>query len=148
MAFQKDDLVIIRVKEHERPILGTVLIIQGDSLLSVIPNHTKHYLSEEPSVYFAGVDFVDFKKVTFEEGLFAQNLTPSVSESSPRNKGSMDKYFIDLEAYEESFCCNECSNDRKSEFTYQRSVSNGEVWLCKFCKSEILPTHKPNEDNY
>lgn len=65
-----------------------------------------------------------------------------------KNKGGYDKYLSDLKIYEQWFSCNECGNDEKSQHTYQRSVSNGEVWVCNYCKTETLTPHEPNEDNY
>ena len=62
--------------------------------------------------------------------------------------GGVDKYLIDLEAYEESLYCSSYGNDSKKTFNYQRTVSNGEVYWCNRCKTENLVSHKPNEDNY
>lgn len=60
----------------------------------------------------------------------------------------MEKYIKDLNDWEHSFYCNECGNDNKKDFTYHRTVANGEVWDCKFCKTERLIQDQPNEDNY
>lgn len=60
----------------------------------------------------------------------------------------MDKYFDDLEEYENDLYCSECGNDSKATFTYSRTVANGEVWYCKRCQKENLTLNKPNEDDY
>jgi len=57
-------------------------------------------------------------------------------------------YFDDLEKWENSFYCNECGCDKITDFAYDRTVSNGEVWHCKHCKTETNVSDKPNEDNY
>ena len=65
----------------------------------------------------------------------------------PVGKG-IDAYFKDLEDYENKFQCNECGEDEKSGFGYNRTVANGEVWTCKNCKTEKIVSNKPNEDDY
>lgn len=57
-------------------------------------------------------------------------------------------YYEDMENYESSFSCTDCGNQLPSNFTYERTVANGEVWLCKSCGKEILVDHEPNADNY
>jgi hypothetical protein len=57
-------------------------------------------------------------------------------------------YFEDLEKCENGFYCNECGCDKNTDFIYDRSVANGEVWHCKRCKTETIVDDKPNEDNY
>lgn len=59
----------------------------------------------------------------------------------------MEDYLKDIEDWESSFCCN-CGEDTFEKFTWQRSVSNGEVWECEDCGSECLVDHQPNEDDY
>jgi DNA-directed RNA polymerase subunit RPC12/RpoP len=61
---------------------------------------------------------------------------------------SINRYFDDLEEWENSFSCNECGCDNITDFTYDRTVANGEVWICKYCKTERLVKNKPNEDRY
>jgi len=61
---------------------------------------------------------------------------------------TMEKYFKDLEEWEMSFECNNCGELEQENFTYDRTVSNGEVWICKNCKTEHLVSEKPNEDDY
>ena len=62
--------------------------------------------------------------------------------------GGIDKYFQDLEKWENSFYCNECGSDKVTDFSYSRTVSNGEVHACKNCKTETVVSEKPNEDKY
>jgi hypothetical protein len=62
--------------------------------------------------------------------------------------GGLDKYFEDLEKWEHSFYCNECGCDEISDFAYDRTMSSGEVWHCKRCKTETITGNKPNEDDY
>lgn len=59
-----------------------------------------------------------------------------------------NSYFEDLEKWENEFYCNECGCDKVTGFYYDRTVANGEVWICKNCKTEDLVSEKPNEDNY
>jgi hypothetical protein len=68
--------------------------------------------------------------------------------SSSVDTGGIDKYFEDLEKWENSFYCNECGCDKITDFAYDRTVSNGEVWHCKHCKTETIVDNKPNEDRY
>jgi predicted metal-binding protein len=74
------------------------------------------------------------------------NIKPKV-EKKPKN-GGIDKYFHDLEKWENSFYCNECGRDEKKDFAYDRTVANGEAWHCTNCKTEFCVGNKPNEDNY
>lgn len=62
--------------------------------------------------------------------------------------GNLDKYFEDLQNYEDELYCSNCGNDSKKTFNYVRTVANGEVYWCKRCKTENLVNEKPNEDNY
>ena len=39
-------------------------------------------------------------------------------------------------------------NPMTTDFNYCRTVANGDVFICKNCKNEIVVDHKPNEDNY
>jgi hypothetical protein len=57
-------------------------------------------------------------------------------------------YFKDLEKWEESFWCNECGEDKMNGFYYDRTVANGEVWICRNCKNQTMVNEQPNEDNY
>jgi len=68
--------------------------------------------------------------------------------SSNVDTGGIDKYFDDLEKYENRFYCNECGCNDISDFAFERNVSNGQVWHCKSCKTELVTGHKPNEDKY
>lgn len=54
-------------------------------------------------------------------------------------------YEDDLEDWEQEFGCSQCGNDL---LQYERTVANGEVWICKKCNNENLLNHKPNPDNY
>lgn len=65
-----------------------------------------------------------------------------------QNKCGLNKYFEDLEKWENSFYCNECGCDERSDFYYTRSVANGDVYVCRKCKTETVFGNKPNEDNY
>jgi hypothetical protein len=62
--------------------------------------------------------------------------------------GNLDKYFEDLQNYEDELYCSNCGNDSKKTFNYIRTVANGEVFCCKRCNTENLVSEKPNEDNY
>lgn len=62
--------------------------------------------------------------------------------------GNLDKYFEDLQNYEDELYCSNCGNDSKKKFNYIRTVANGEVYWCNRCKTENLVSEKPNEDNY
>ena len=50
----------------------------------------------------------------------------------------MNNYLEEIEEWEESFGCNECGNNDYNNYTYDRTVSNGEVWHCKDCGNEIM----------
>jgi hypothetical protein len=41
-----------------------------------------------------------------------------------KETGGINKYFEDLEKWENSFYCTECGNDDKKEFIYERGVAN------------------------
>lgn len=56
----------------------------------------------------------------------------------------MEKYLTAISDYESEFNCN-CGD--KANLTFDRSVSNGEIWNCS-CGLEIITSHKPNEDNF
>lgn len=58
----------------------------------------------------------------------------------------MDKYFEDLERYEEELYCPHCGDN--SALSYSRTVANGEVWYCRNCKEETMSGNKPREDDY
>ena len=60
----------------------------------------------------------------------------------------MEEYFEDIEEWENSFECNNCYEHEQENFVYDRTVSNGEVWHCKNCKTGILVNKEPNEDDY
>jgi len=62
--------------------------------------------------------------------------------------GRLDKYFEDLQEYEDSLFCSHCNNHSKKTFTYSRTVANGEVFFCHRCREENLVGNKPNEDDY
>ena len=62
--------------------------------------------------------------------------------------GGLDKYFEDLQEYEDNLYCSHCGNSSKKTFTYSRTVANGEVFFCHRCKEENLVGNKPNEDDY
>ena len=75
----------------------------------------------------------------------SNGVLPCVSSSI---FGNLDKYFEDLQNYEDELYCSNCGNDSKKTFNYIRTVANGEVYWCKRCKTENLVSEKPNEDNY
>ena len=77
-----------------------------------------------------------------------KELLEDLKHQSKAVFSGMDKYFDDLDKYENDFNCNECGFEGVSEFAFERKVSNGEVWHCKNCKAEKVVGHKPNEDNY
>ena len=60
----------------------------------------------------------------------------------------MKDYFNDLDKWELSFSCNECGSYEKNDFSYERTIANGEVWHCKHCHNEILVNQEPNQDDY
>lgn len=62
--------------------------------------------------------------------------------------GGLDKYFEDLEKYENSLYCSECGEYDNKLFNYRRTTSNAEVWWCDNCKQEKVISKKPNEDRY
>lgn len=64
------------------------------------------------------------------------------------DRKGMDKFFSDLESYQQDLYCDECGEDAKDMFVYQRTCASGEVWLCKTCNTERVKGVKPNEDNY
>lgn len=64
------------------------------------------------------------------------------------DSGGINKYFEDLDKWENSFYCNECGCDKITDFAYDRTVANGQVWHCKRCKTETVVGDKPDEDNY
>lgn len=68
--------------------------------------------------------------------------------NSGADTGGIDKYFDDLEKWENGFYCNECGCDKMTDFVYDRTVANGEVWHCKNCKTDTIAGNKPNEDRY
>ncbi len=60
-------------------------------------------------------------------------------------KSKERNYLKDLNDWENYFYCNNCGTDTKNDFTYSRTVANGEVWCCKFCKNETLVEDQPKE---
>lgn len=59
----------------------------------------------------------------------------------------IDKWFKDMTAWEDSFYCH-CGDNEFESFTYERTVANGEVWVCKSCGAECLVDEQPNQDDY
>lgn len=101
-----------------------------------------------------GADFIN-RLILLGLDLFSrqkQDLPPSqnpIIEEKVKDTGGLDQYFKDMAKWENSFYCNECGNDNHTEnFHYSRTVANGDVFICKSCKNEIVVDHKPNEDNY
>jgi predicted SprT family Zn-dependent metalloprotease len=74
-------------------------------------------------------------------------LTDNFSKVQPYPR-TIHNFFDDLDEYLESFQCKECSSYEQKDFGYNRTVANGEVWVCKNCKEELLVNEEPNEDNY
>jgi hypothetical protein len=68
--------------------------------------------------------------------------------SSSAETGGIAKYFDDLAKWENCFYCNECGCDKITDFVYDRTVANGEVWQCRQCKTETVVGDMPNEDRY
>jgi len=56
----------------------------------------------------------------------------------------MEEYFEQLENYENSIICHDCGE----QMSFRRTVSNGEVWYCKYCDIEHVTPNRPNEDNF
>jgi hypothetical protein len=50
-----------------------------------------------------------------------------------------------LDNWQNSFSCSECDNQDFNNFTYQRTVANGEVWRCEHCKTESVVGNQPKE---
>jgi len=73
-------------------------------------------------------------------------ITPYVNKIFP--KPDEKDFFEDLAKWENSFYCNECGCDKITDFYYSRTVSNGEVWCCRHCKTETVAGDKPKEENY
>ncbi len=59
-----------------------------------------------------------------------------------------NKYYDAIDKYYNSFDCSGCGNGDDKKFTYSRRVANGEVWVCKICKTDCVTLDKPNEDNF
>lgn len=49
-----------------------------------------------------------------------------------------------IEPFLEQYHCDHCGNTGKDGFYYSWSYSDGEIWICKKCESEI---HIETEDN-
>jgi len=99
-----------------------------------------------------GTDFIN-RLIMLGLDLFSrqkEDLPPS--QNSPtkiKDTGGIDKYLDDLDKWEKSFYCNECGNDNHTvDFSYSRTVANGDVYICRNCRTESVFGHKPNEDNY
>lgn len=60
----------------------------------------------------------------------------------------LTQYEKDVENWENNFHCNECANDKKEDFTYHRTVANGDEYYCNICNTPLLAGHEPREDNY
>lgn len=60
----------------------------------------------------------------------------------------MKDWFKDMDKWVEDFHCNECGNTEYESFRYDRTVANGEVWICAFCNNEVLVDEQPNQDDY
>jgi hypothetical protein len=45
--------------------------------------------------------------------------------------GNLDKYFEDLQNYEDELYCSNCGNDSKKTFNYIRTVANGSLLVQK-----------------
>lgn len=89
------------------------------------------------------------KKDTFRESDHRNTaLAAAIKRVKERQTKSAKKYDTDLKDYNESFECKECGNDDIALFKYDRTVANGEVWICQSCKAERLTPHEPKEENY
>ncbi len=84
------------------------------------------------------------------ESMYDNNENKALSQIAVSGSifGGLDKYFEDLESYEDNLCCSKCGSDDNSIFSYSRTCSNSEVWWCKNCKREESMSKKPNEDLY
>jgi len=58
----------------------------------------------------------------------------------------MNDFFEELEKWEKEFHCNECGELNQKEFGFDRTVSNGEIWICNNCDNKILVSHQPIEN--
>ncbi len=101
----------------------------------------------KPAAVLLSMQFVIIMRIINEKKLYyvEKCIDKTIEEVKT---GGFDKYSEDLEKWENSFCCNECGCDKITDFYYDRTVANGEVWHCKHCKTEILVGHEPKEDNY
>jgi hypothetical protein len=77
-----------------------------------------------------------------------EDTTTEQNEIKNADTSVVGGYFDDLEKWMNSFYCNECGCDKITDFAYDRTVSNGQVWHCKHCETEIVVGNKPNEDKY
>ena len=74
---------------------------------------------------------------------------PNPKHQEKPNPPSPKDYNEDLKEWENSFNCGYCGIEgTHKDFTYQRTVANGEVWECRNCNKETLVAEKQNEDDY
>lgn len=52
--------------------------------------------------------------------------------------GGMERYFEDLQDYEDSLCCTHCNNHSKETFTYDRSPANGQVFSVTYVVKKLV----------
>lgn len=57
----------------------------------------------------------------------------------------MDNYIKKIEEWEDSFVCMNCDALDHTDFYYDRTVANGEVWNCKHCGEETMVDEMPKE---
>lgn len=97
-------------------------------------------------------DVLDFMKdAAIEKHKIMERQFPQLFKAfvnEPIEKKGLDKFFSDLERYENDLYCDECGEEDKTNFVYQRTCASGEVWHCKTCNQEHVKGVKPNEDNY
>lgn len=60
----------------------------------------------------------------------------------------INRYYYDLDQYEDSFSCTNCEAEGEANFIYKATYANGEEWTCSHCGMSIMVSERPNEDNY
>jgi hypothetical protein len=102
------------------------------------------YMYIEPTCRIDKIDTTD----GYEQVRFASS--PEMMESllkTIKNNKNMEDYLKAIEKWESEFNCN-CGEDTFENFTYDRSVSNGEIWTCCNCCLDLVVSKQPNEDNF
>lgn len=153
-----DEAIIEFIKHHKYNTLMLTVTLKSNSRIITVAE--RHSLSKEelddinkPEKYNApfieepiemNIAFAD--ELELSDAKFIENNT-SINNNDIKPKTEVD-FFEAMEKWEKSFYCNECGCDEIKDFSYDRTVSNGEVWICRNCKTETVVDNKPNEDTY